>query len=496
MNEGSDTITTEPPGPDAPLRSTEAGGPIVLVLLIAALGMLAGWGWAIFVVALLVMIFMHELGHYLTARWTGMKVTEFFLGFGPRLWSIRRGDTEYGLKAIPAGAYVRIIGMNNLDEVAPGDESQTYRSKSYPRRMLVVSAGSAMHFLMAIALFAVSALAYGVVKDPAAWSVRAVSTASAAEDLGIEPGDQIVSVAGVPAQEFSGFAEAVSSRAGQLVEVVWDRNGERQSGTTIIGMRLTGVGAVAFEGLLAGDRILAVDGVEVTRWSDVMAEFSGRVGDPLTVTIDPAGGGPVQDVRGVVATRIPGSEAVQGFFGIGREAQLEQLGLLASLGWGAEQFVEVVRLSGEGLIRFFSPSSLSGFVSDSLSGGGSSQEVTDALDREVIGGASSNGDFDEGRILSIYGAARLGANASFNGQLLLLAALNVFIGVFNLVPLPPLDGGHVAVGTYERLRSRRGRRHHVDYGRLLPLTYAVFMFLMVLGALALVRDVFDPITLG
>jgi len=166
------------------------------------------------------------------------------------------------------------------------------------------------------------------------------------------------------------------------------------------------------------------------------------------------------------------------------------------LRWGGEQFVEVIRLSGEGLVRFFSPSSLRSFVSDSLSGGDDGRAATDALQREAGAGSAGGSEFDEGRILSIYGAARLGANASLDGQFLLLAALNVFIGVFNLVPLPPLDGGHIAVGTYERLRSRRGRRHQVDYGRLLPLTYAVFVFLMVLGMLALVRDVFDPITLG
>ena len=140
------------------------------------------------------MIFMHELGHYLTARWTGMKVTEFFIGFGPRLWSFRKGETEYGVKGIPAGAYVRIIGMNNLDPVEPGDEQRSYRIKSWPRKMLVVSAGSAMHFIMAIVLLAVLALFYGVQNDDGAWQVSRTSQASAAAELGIEPGDVMLSV--------------------------------------------------------------------------------------------------------------------------------------------------------------------------------------------------------------------------------------------------------------------------------------------------------------
>ncbi len=135
--------------------TNDFSGLILMITAILALGFLASWGWAFFVVALIVMIFMHELGHYLTARWTGMKVTEFFIGFGPRLWSFRKGETEYGVKGIPAGAYVRIIGMNNLDPVEPGDEQRSYRIKSWPRKMLVVSAGSAMHFIMAIVLHAV-----------------------------------------------------------------------------------------------------------------------------------------------------------------------------------------------------------------------------------------------------------------------------------------------------------------------------------------------------
>ncbi len=108
--------------------------------------------------AIIAMIMLHELGHFVMAKRAGMKVTEFFLGFGPRLWSIRRGETEYGVKAIPAGGYVRIIGMSNVDEVDPADEERTYRSKPYRHRLGVAVAGSTMHFIIA-AVPAVPALA-------------------------------------------------------------------------------------------------------------------------------------------------------------------------------------------------------------------------------------------------------------------------------------------------------------------------------------------------
>ncbi len=106
----------------------------------------------VFVVGVVISIFLHELGHYMTARWTGMKVTQFFLFFGPRLWSFRRGETEYGVRALPLGAFVRIIGMNRMDEVEPVDEARTYRQATFPRRLLVISAGSIMHILIAIVL--------------------------------------------------------------------------------------------------------------------------------------------------------------------------------------------------------------------------------------------------------------------------------------------------------------------------------------------------------
>ena len=109
------------------------------------------------------MIMLHELGHFVMAKRAGMKVTEFFLGFGPRLWSIRRGETEYGVKAIPAGGYVRIIGMSNIEEVDPADEERTYRSKPYRHRLGVAVAGSTMHFIIAAVLLF---LLYAAVGEP------------------------------------------------------------------------------------------------------------------------------------------------------------------------------------------------------------------------------------------------------------------------------------------------------------------------------------------
>ena len=131
------------------------GAIAVIVVLAVAAGAV---DLLVVVVSIIVIVMIHELGHFLAAKHCGMKVTEYFVGFGPRLWSFRRGETEYGIKALPLGGYVKIPGMTNLEEVDPADEGRLYRDKPFHSRLLVAVAGSAMHFIMAfvllVALFA------------------------------------------------------------------------------------------------------------------------------------------------------------------------------------------------------------------------------------------------------------------------------------------------------------------------------------------------------
>src|SRR3972149_10275965 len=112
------------------------------------------------------MVMIHEGAHFLAAKATGMKVTEFFFGFGPRLWSTRRGETEYGVKAFPLGGYVRIVGMNPYEEVAPEDFGRTYREQPFRAKAIVVLAGVASHFVVAFLLFFVVASVLGVQGSP------------------------------------------------------------------------------------------------------------------------------------------------------------------------------------------------------------------------------------------------------------------------------------------------------------------------------------------
>jgi RIP metalloprotease RseP len=144
-------VTT--PGPTVPDQRAALGrlAAVVAAVVVAAFATHTT-AVLVVVVALVVMIMLHELGHLLTAKWGGMKVTEYFLGFGPRLWSVRRGETEYGIKAIPAGGYVKILGMTSAEVVDPADEPRTYRQRPFRNRLLVAVAGSAMHGVMAFLL--------------------------------------------------------------------------------------------------------------------------------------------------------------------------------------------------------------------------------------------------------------------------------------------------------------------------------------------------------
>jgi membrane-associated protease RseP (regulator of RpoE activity) len=427
-----------PSAPEPPVYETGGLRLALLIAAVAAAGL--AWGWPVLVVILgiVVMIFLHELGHYVTAKWSGMKVTEFFIGFGPKIWSFRRGETEYGLKVVPAGAYVRIIGMNNLDEVDPVDEPRTYRQKSFPKRLLVVSAGSLMHFAQAFVLLVIL---LGVVGFPGrsvanppdrapAWQINTVEDDSAAQAAGLKEDDLVVAVNGQPVSHFDELSDALARfDVGDEVQLTVER-----------------------------------DGVERT----VDATLRAR----------PAG--------------VPGGDAGTPFLGVGTSKHFsdEPLGLGTAL---VRAPGEMVRFTGQtfgAMAGFFSPRGISNFADnvgeannpDSGSGGS--------------GGSGSSSDNND-RLISIIGVVQLGSQDVENRAAFLLAlffSLNMFIGIFNMLPLLPLDGGHAAMAVYERIRSRPGRAYHADFAKLLPLTYVVVMGLVVLGVTAMYLDIVDPIS--
>ncbi len=423
------------PSPLATLKaSRESWQGLVLVAgLLAVVSAIWGVPMLVALLLILLMLFLHEMGHYLTARWAGMKVTEFFLGFGPRLWSFRRGETVFGLKAIPFGAYVRIIGMNNLEEVPPAEESRTYRSKPYWRRMSVAVAGSTMHFLLALVLLFTFLVIGGRTESvPSSdWSVTQVANDSPAAEAGLQPGDRIVSV-----------------------------NGDSVATMDDLVVVLPEPGTPVSLGIL-------------------------RDGDLLTRSLT-LGTHPFDADRGYLGVRSLNA----------RESQPIEVGFVEAVPESLEEFGFLTKESAVAIGKLFSPGGLSGFF-QRVTEEPASQEVS-----SVSGGTfSSTAVEDEERVISILGVLRIFADfvsditENYGSLLLLFALVNIFIGVFNMIPLLPFDGGHVAIATYERLRSRRGRRYTADVSKMIPVAYAVVVVLLFVGLGALYLDASDPVRL-
>src|SRR5436309_7154334 len=161
---------------------------------------MAEWfGAILFIVAVILVVIVHESGHFFVAKAFRIKVEEFFVGFGPRLWSFRRGETEYGVKAIPLGGYVRIAGMNPFEQLAPADLPRTYGAKPAWQRVLVILAGPITHFFMALLFLAIYFAALGTpnyrpVVALVQATVQGVPGPSPAKVAGLQAGDEVIAV--------------------------------------------------------------------------------------------------------------------------------------------------------------------------------------------------------------------------------------------------------------------------------------------------------------
>ncbi len=395
-----------------------------------------------FVVALLVSVTLHEAGHFLTARRFGMKATQFFVGFGPTLWSRRTGETEWGVKAIPAGGFVKIVGMTSLEEVEPGDEKRAFWRQPAGQRLVVLAAGSTVHFILAVLLVVLSSLAIGkaVERNPGIGAIAECVPVSAAADAscddadavpspaqaaGLRAGDVVVSVAGQPTTGYVEFLEQVRANPGRTVPVVVERDGVEQT------VSLTPV-AVQRESLTEEGVVETVGAIGV---QPRFRQGTERLGPVEAVEHSATLG--KQMVTGIVTTFT------------------EKLGTVTQV-YSDER-------DPEGFIGVVGASRISGEVL-------ASQE-TPAF-----------------KLLNF---------------LVLVAGLNLFVGVFNLLPLLPLDGGHIAVLLYEQARHKvkrafgyTGELLRVDLTKLLPLTYAVVVFVAGFTVWLLGADIVNPIRIS
>jgi membrane-associated protease RseP (regulator of RpoE activity) len=388
------------------------------------------------IVVLLLSIMLHEAGHFLTAKHYGMKATRFFLGFGPTIWSTTRGETEYGVKAIPAGGFVKIVGMTPLEEIEPGDEDRVFYRQPARQRAVVLSAGSAVHLVLAfLVTYLVLVFAGDLSSDRAAVYVLSVPKCVVTDtQQTCHPGDQASPSLGV-------------LKAGDRILKV---DGRAVHGDTVLRDALD-VGQPVHLEVRRGDQVLSLTTtpVGVTQTVNGTTKRLAKIGVFLTSNPDPPSVGPLAGVPQTFSTM-------------------------------GEFFTQTVK----GLGRI--PKTLGDVLS------GKQRDVNDV--GTVVAATRFSGQ--------ITGAHNLPLSVKLGSFFLLMAGLNFFIGIFNMLPLLPLDGGHVGILAFEKLRSRLARAMHrpdpgrVDLLKVMPVTYAVFIALVGMSLILLYADIFRPINLN
>ncbi len=372
-----------------------------------------------FVVALLLSVMLHEFGHYVMAKRFGMKVSEFFLGFGQRLWSTRRGETEFGIKLIPAGGYCKIEGMTPTDVMPAGEEDRAFYSATSGRKLIVLGAGSFLHFVLGYLLLFV--LFAGIGTNQLLPVVSEVVKGSVAQSVGIEVGDEITSI----------------------------------------------------------------NGVKVTDWYVDVLKIRNSHGKELTLGIK-------RDSQDLILVATPKLENIDG-------TDRFILGIISDIG-----------LKRTGVVTSFKNAGL--VTRDFLS-----QSVTSLTKLPgkipALWGQTVNGDKrDANGLVGVVGVARVSGETLSNSQrspmerfatfILIIASLNIFVGLFNLLPILPLDGGHMAVAIADEIRAfiarlrGRARPAAIDVTTLTPITMVVFAILAALTLLLLVADIVNPVILN
>ena len=387
-----------------------------------------------FVVALLFSVMVHEAGHFLTARHFHMKVTEFFLGFGKRIWSFKRGETEFGIKAIPAGGYCRIVGMSVTEEVSDEDRPRSFYLASAPKRLIVLGAGSFLHFVLGFLILVIF--------------LAGVGTTSVTNTVGT-------------------VSQCLST----------DASGKCAPGAQIPPAKKAGI--------QAGDKIIAINGKKINLWSDAVSTIRNSPNKQLTLTLERAGSN--LDISLTPEAHLLNGKSV-GFIGVQNKMGNVRLSLLKSLSNSTTLTGQLMKSSVSSL--FSLPTKIP------------------ALVRQTFGHEKR----DASGLVGVVGVARVSAQTASDPKLatpekiatflVIIASLNIFVGVFNLFPLLPLDGGHMAVALADGIRRQWARIRKkalpdpINVERLMPVTIVVFALLAVLSLLLLAADIFNPINIS
>ncbi|MGH8876352.1 MAG: M50 family metallopeptidase [Stackebrandtia sp.] len=418
-----------------------------------------------FALGILISVSLHEAGHMGTAKLFRMRVTRFFVGFGPTMWSFRKGETEYGFKWIPLGGFVKIAGMTpqeeEEDQTPPEEQHRVFWRKPVWQRTIVLVAGSAVHFILGFLILWIM-VSFVAAPNPAyADELNTSTKVSVSECL---------------------LTDATRAEC-------TDEDPKSP--------------ASAEGGLKNGDKILAVEGTHVageecrvpgtseqldpTSWSCVInATRKLPAGEKAEFTVD-------RDGKTVTATVTPKTVEISG--AEGESQKVTQVGIsqlnpkmdptitygpVEGVGGAATMTGDMAVKMGEAMTRI--------------------PEKVPALWNSIFGE-----ERDKDTPVSVVGASRLGgemvANDLWEMFFFLLVTLNYFIGIFNLLPLLPMDGGHIAIAWFEKVRSWLARKRNkpdpgrVDYMKMMPLTYTVLFIMIGFTLLTVTADIVNPITL-
>jgi membrane-associated protease RseP (regulator of RpoE activity) len=381
-------------------------------------------GITLFVLALMLAIFLHEGGHFTTAKLFGMKVERFFLGFGPTIWSFRRGETEYGIKAFPLGGFCKIAGMspyendgNFLEEDRSADPAATptpperqFRNKPAWQRSIVLAAGSITHFIVAILLIWMVLVAIGIGTGQVTTTIDNTvaldgGQRSPAQIAGLRSGDQIVAVAGTPVSTFEQLRAVLQSKGDQPITIEYVRDGERRS---------------------------------------------------TSVT--------------------PVNQNGRGFLGFQPSEETRRIGVLAAIPESMKLFWDTTVATVKGL---------GGFVT------GLADRIS-APEPAPAGSGGGGGGVRDGGPIGIVGITRLAGQAVANNQwaifIAILIQLNIVVGVFNLLPLPPMDGGYLAFVLWQVVTRRE-----VDLRKVVPVAALIVGLLVMLTVGLVWLDITNPV---
>jgi membrane-associated protease RseP (regulator of RpoE activity) len=425
-------------------------------------------GVVLFVVGILVSVGLHEVGHMVPAKLFGMKVTQFFVGFGRTVWSVKRGETEYGIKAIPAGGFVRIIGMMppakgqdptkvrkantgpiqsmvenarsaEYETIEPSDDGRLFYQKVWWKKLIVMASGPLVNVVIAFVLFGGLFMLYGanVAQTTVATVTDCVVPASqASADRKCQAGDQVS-----PAKQ---------------------------------------------AGFQVGDKIVSFNGTTIDSWDQLTPLIRANTDKPATIVVE-RNGARTELTTSTIVNQVRddanSDKFVQvGFLGVSPEQKVER----QNFGFVVDKMGELTVATVKALGNF--PEKLVG-VAKSIVGGDRDQDSP----MSVVGASRVAGEVASNQDLT--GGARIAFLVS------LLASLNLFLALFNFIPLLPLDGGHMLGAIWEGIKRGfakllgRPDPGYVDVAKLLPIAYVAASVIVVMGVLLVIADIVNPIRL-